>query len=164
MGYVGLFGGLLFGIAGWYFGRRRMAINNGLDEVLSYIAAKSRSISWYFTIVAIYVLFSLEVFGLSIGTIPSLAILLFVHLGSWGLTSLILHSRMTHDPDETGNGKLQLVQGIAIGVSILILFAIFYVVSGNWRFLLAAIPPILLNVIIMIAIRRKLAGSGKKTG
>ncbi|AOZ93649.1 hypothetical protein [Paenibacillus crassostreae] len=164
MVYVGIYGGLLFGIVGWYFGRRAVAKNNGLDEVLAYIAAKSRSISWYFTIAAICVLFSLEVFGLSIGTIPSLAILLFVHLGSWGLTSLILHSRMTNDPDETGKGKLQLVQGIAIGVSILILFAIIYILSGDWRFLLAAIPPVLLNVIIMISVRRKHAGSGKKTG
>ena len=131
MVYVGIYGGLIFAIAGWYFGRRAMTKKNGLDEVLAFIAAKSRSISWYFTMAAICVLFSLEVFGLSIGTIPSLGILLFVHLGGWGLTSLILHSRMTNDPDDPGKGKLQLVQGYGIGLSILILSAIIYVISGE---------------------------------
>ncbi|NUU63920.1 hypothetical protein [Paenibacillus agri] len=162
--YVGIYRGLLFGIAGWYFGRRGAVKNNALDEVLAYIAAKSRSISWYFTIAAISVLLSLEVLGLSIGTIPSLGILLFVHLGSWGLISIILHARMTNDPEETGKGKLQLVQGIAIGVSFLILFAIISVLSGERRFLLAAIPPILLTVIIIMSVRRKHGGSGKRIG
>lgn len=165
MVYLGIYGGLLFGIAGWYFGRRAAAKNNGLDEMLAYMTAKSRSISWYFTIAAIYVLLSLEVFGLSIGTIPALAILLFVHLGSWGLSFFILQARMTDDPDdEARKGKLQLMMSIAIGISILILFAIISVLTGEWRFLLAAIPPVLLNVLIMVSVRKKQADSGKKAG
>ncbi|MFF2890492.1 hypothetical protein [Paenibacillus sp. NPDC057967] len=164
MVYLGIYGGLLFGIAGWYFGRRAAAKNNGLDEMHAYMASKSRSISWYFTITAIYVLMSLEVFGLSIGTIPSLAILLFVHLGSWGLTFFILHARMTEDPDEGRNSKLQLVLSIAIGVSFLLLFAIISAVTGEWRFLLAAILPVLMNVLVMISIRKKQAGNGQKAG
>lgn len=155
MVYVGIYGGLLFGIAAWYFGRRAVAQNNAMDEVLAYIAAKSRSISWYFTTAAICVLLSLEVLGLSIGTITALGILMFVHMGSWGLTSIILHARMTHNPDETSTGKIQLVQGIAIGFSILILFAIFSVLSGDWRFLLVTIPPIMLLVIILMFVRKK---------
>jgi len=165
MVYLGIYGGLLFGIAGWYFGRRAAAQKNGLDEMLAYMTAKSRSISWYFTIAAIYVLLSLEVFGLSIGTIPALAILLFVLLGSWGLSFFILQARMTADPDdEAHKGKLQLVISIAIGASMLILFAIISALTGEWRFLLAAIPPVLLNVLIMMSVRRKQAGSGKKAG
>lgn len=164
MVYVGIFGGLLFGIAGWYWYFSRLAVgkNKSLDEVFTYMSVKSRSISWYFTIAAITVLMSLEVLGLSIGTIPSLGVLLFVHLGSWGLISIILHARMTNDPDETGREKLQFVQGIAIGVSILILFTIISVLSNDWRFLLAAIVPVLLSVIIiMSAVRKK---SGKSMG
>ncbi|REK71550.1 hypothetical protein [Paenibacillus paeoniae] len=161
MVYLGIYGGLLFGIAGWYFGRRNAAKKNELDEMRAYMSAKSRSLSWYFTIATIFVLMSLEILGHSIGTIPSLGILLFVHLGIWGLTFIILQSRMTNDPDDTSKGKIQLLQGIAIGVSILIIFATISFLTVDWRFMLVAILPVLLNILIM---RKKQARNDNKAG
>lgn len=132
MMYVGLLGGLSFGIAGWYwYFRQRSVGKGGLDEVHAYMATKSRSISWYFTLAAIAVLMALEVADLSMGTIPSLGMLLFVHLGSWGLASILIHARMIKDHDETAPGKLLLVQGIGIGLAILILLAIIAVLLGS---------------------------------
>lgn len=155
MVYLGIYGGLLFGIAGWYFGRRAAAKKNGLDEMHDFIAAKSRSISWYFTIAAIYVLLSMEAFGLSIGTMPSLGTLLFVHLGSWAAANTILTVRMTTEAEEAGVNKLRLVISIWIGTSVIVAFAILSAITEEWRFLLAAVPPVILTNISMLLIEKK---------
>lgn len=37
MVYVGIYGGLIIGLLGWYFGRRAASKNRGLDEMHDYI-------------------------------------------------------------------------------------------------------------------------------
>ncbi len=160
MVYAGICGGLLFGIAGWYwyFGRHAAGGSKGRDEVLTYMSDKARSVSWYFTLAALLGLLLLEIIDLSMGTIPSLGILLFVHLGSWGLTSILLHTRMTRDPDDPGTGKMALLQGFAVGGAILILFAIISILKADWRFLLAAILSVMLGAMIMITNNKRQKG------
>lgn len=161
MGYIGIYGGLLLALAGWYFGRRSAAKKNGLDEVLAFILTKSRAISWYFTIAAIYFLLSMEIFGLAIGTIPALSILLFVHLGSWASCTFLLHVQMTRDPEAKISRKMQMILCVGIGGAILILFMIVSVLTSNMHFLLAAIPPVLITTIIMLSVKQKTEDNNK---
>jgi hypothetical protein len=57
---------------------------------------------------------------------------------------------MTRDPDDPGTGKMALVQGFAVGGAILILFTIISILKADWRFLLAALLPVILGAMIMI--------------
>lgn len=91
---VGLLGGMIIGLAGWYFGRKAAKKERGIDEVHNYIWQRARSYSWYITLVAIYVLFFLYIFGVAISVPAALAILIFIHLFSWAIIGMILSSRM----------------------------------------------------------------------
>jgi len=93
-GLVGLLGGMICGLAGWYFGRRAAKKERGLDEVHDFIWQKARSYSWYVTLVILYVLFFLYVFGVAISVPVALGILMFVHLFSWAIIGVILSSNL----------------------------------------------------------------------
>ena len=93
-GLVGLLGGMICGLAGWYFGRRSAKKERGLDEVHDFIWQKARSYSWYVTLVILYVLFFLYVFGVAISVPVALGILMFVHLFSWAIIGVILSSNL----------------------------------------------------------------------
>lgn len=65
-GIIGLYGGMICGIIGWWFGRKKARGNRGLDEVHYHIWQKAKSYSWYVTLGAIYIFFSLLVFGIHV--------------------------------------------------------------------------------------------------
>lgn len=156
MAYIGLFGGLTIGILGWFFGRLQAKKNNGLDEMNSYIYTKARSISWYFTTVTIYILFSLALFDVTLSLILALAILLFVHLGSWGISAIILSTKLTIDSENVNEVfKYRMILSITIGASCIVFFTIMSIVTGNWMFLVVAIPPALLSTLTTIYAPRK---------
>jgi len=69
-GLIGLYGGAVFGILGWWFGRWMAKKQRGLDELHEHIWQKARSISWFFTLATIYVLFSLVIFGIELKAAP----------------------------------------------------------------------------------------------
>lgn len=150
MEYVGIFGGLTLGILGWFFGREAARKRGGLDEMNNYIWTKARSTSWYFTAAAIYVLMTLELLGVELSIIPALSILLFVHLSSWAVAGLLYSSRLIQNvPNYT------IVLSSVIFAFFLLFFVFVSLFTDNWKFLLAAIPPIVMNTIIMVIVARK---------
>jgi len=152
MGFIGLYGGLAFAILGWFFGRRQAKKENGLDEMNSFIFTKARSISWYFTIVTIYVLFSLALLDIELSLIFALAILLFVHMGSWAISAIVMSIRLSSNPEniKEQTTKKQIILSGLIGGSILLFFTIMSAATGNWKFLLVAIPPALVSSLTLI--------------
>ena len=55
--------------------------NRGLDELYDHIWQKAKSYAWYMTLAAIYIFFSLMVFGIELNIAMVLGILLLVHIG-----------------------------------------------------------------------------------
>ncbi|GKU76187.1 hypothetical protein [Paenibacillus sp. L3-i20] len=156
MAYVGLYGGLIFAFFGWYFGRRAAIKNNALDEVHRYIWSKARSTSWFCTLAAIYIMLMLGASGIQIEMMPALSILLAVLLSSWGISGAFYSIRMTSEPLQShSNPKLHLKLSLYFGLFILLIFTIISIVTGDWKFLLAAIPPFLLNLAITFIIVRR---------
>lgn len=60
---IGLYGGLLAGLMGWWYGRKKARDNRGLDELYHHIWAKAKSYAWYATLAAIYLLFTFMILG-----------------------------------------------------------------------------------------------------
>lgn len=89
-GMLGLYGGLLFGIFGWWYGRKKSREKRGLDELHVHIWRKARSYSWYVTIVFIYILFSFILFGIHMSSAMVLGLLMLVHIASWAFIGIAL--------------------------------------------------------------------------
>ena len=151
MEYVGLYGGMVIGFLGWFFGRRAAGKKRGLDEVYHFIWNKARSISWYFTFAAIYVMLILAISGIELNIIFALAILLFIHMGSWAITGAFYSSKMTQSDAKRASLLLSLI----IGIAILIIFAFISAAKGNWMFTVYSIPPVIMTTAITIAQSRK---------
>lgn len=146
-GLIGLFGGASFGVFGWWLGRRKAKKNRGLDEVHQYIWQKSRSISWYFTLAAIYLLFSLAIFGMEFRVAMVLGILLLVHMASWGISGIVLSINMQRT-EPWRPSKVAI--GIVIMAVNMIVFTILSIVTSNWLFLIVSIPPTAIALFTLI--------------
>lgn len=143
-GLIGLYGGATFGILGWWFSRRMAKKKRGLDELHDHIWQKARSISWYFTLAAVYILFSLVVFGIELSVAMALGVMLMVHMSSWGITGIILSINLNMtEPLKPSKVKF----GIAIVAVSLIFFTVLSITTGNWWFLIVSIPPSVLGFI-----------------
>ncbi|WP_456270928.1 hypothetical protein [Bacillus sp. AK031] len=150
-GLIGLYGGAVISILAWWFGRRMAKKQRGLDELHEHIWQKSRSISWFFTLAAIYVLFSLIMFGIELKAAIVLAIILTVHLASWGFTGMILSINMNMaEPLKPSRVKF----GITIVAVSLIIFTILSITTGNWWILIASIPPNMIGLICALTPER----------
>lgn len=88
--WIGLLGGAGGGLFGWWYGRHQAKKKRGLDELYEHIWKTSRATAWIITLVAIYVLFTLLLFGVNLHVAPVLGMLLLIHLGSWAVTGLVL--------------------------------------------------------------------------
>jgi len=153
-GLIGLYGGLLMGGFGWWYGRKKAMKNRGIDELYRHIWEKARSYSWYFTIATICVLFSIYSFGVPLKTPLVLGVLLFVHLGSWAISGMVLNYRMTVN-SEPLTQKARVVLGVVIITSIFILFTVLSLLSHNWIFLLCSIPPNVLAFYFLVSLKEK---------
>ncbi|MFE7065137.1 hypothetical protein ACFVAD_23815 [Sutcliffiella sp. NPDC057660] len=137
-GLIGLYGGAVIGILSWWFGRSISKKQRGLDELHDHIWQKARSISWFFTLASIYLLFTLIMFGMELRAAMVLGVIMLVHLASWGITGVILSINMNmSEPLKPSKVKF----GISIVVFSLIIFTILSSATGNWWFLLASVPP-----------------------
>lgn len=145
MGFIGVYGGLFFGLLGWFIGRHIAKKKRGLDELYQYIWQKARATSWMITAVAIYVFFTLELSGITINTIPLLSMLLFVHLVGWAISGVVYSIYVT-DSARFLNNKIMLT--VIICITILILFLVISIVTHNWRFFLFSLPPVFLNIML----------------
>lgn len=151
-GIIGLYGGMICGILGWWFGRKKARENRGLDELYYYIWQKARSYSWYVTLGVIYVFFSLIMFGIELSPAMVLGILLLTHLGSWGIIGAILSINMSSTaPLQSSRVKL----GIIVIAASIIVFTIISIMTNNWMFLLLSIPPNLIGLVTALTPNRK---------
>jgi len=64
--------------------------NRGLDELYDRIWQQAKSYSWYMILAAIYIFFSLMVFGIELNIVIVLGVFLLVHIGSLGIIGVIL--------------------------------------------------------------------------
>ncbi len=104
------------------------------------------------TLAAIYIFFSLVVFGIKLSTAMVLAVLLFVHLGSWAIIGLILTINMYRPiPFKPSYVKL----GISINVASLLIFTIISILTNNWLFLLFSILPSMMGIFTALTVNRK---------
>lgn len=83
IGFIAMFLAYLFS------GRYRK--KKGYDEVYERNAQKAQAFSWYTTLATILFLFWLFGFtSATIGIIPLLGILMFVHIASWGIALIVM--------------------------------------------------------------------------
>jgi len=151
MVYLGLYGGMVLGFLGWYFGRRAASKKRGLDEMYRFIWGKARSASWYFTMAAIYVLLILSISGVQISLIPALSILLLVHVGSWAIAGAYYSTKMS----ENGTKSPSVLLSLMIGIVVLMIFGIVSAITGNWKFLLFSLPPVFMTTMSTMFAGRK---------
>ncbi len=151
-GIFGLYGGMICGILGWWFGRQKAKKNRGLDELYDHIWQKAKSYSWYMTLAAIYIFFSLMVFGIELNIAMVLGVLLLVHIGSWGIIGIILTVNM-YGPVPFKSSYVKI--GISINVASLIIFTIISFITNNWRFLLISIIPNMVGIFTALIVSKK---------
>ncbi|WP_342440923.1 hypothetical protein MHB40_16080 [Lysinibacillus sp. FSL K6-0057] len=151
-GIFGLYGGMICGILGWWFGRQKAKKNRGLDELYDHIWQKAKSYAWYMTLAAIYIFFSLMVFGIELNIAMVLGILLLVHIGSWGIIGIILTVNM-YGPVPFKSSYVKI--GISINVASLIIFTIISFITNNWRFLLISIIPNMVGIFTALIVSKK---------
>lgn len=153
IGLIGLYGGMICGILGWWFGRKKAKKNRGLDELYEHIWQKARSYSWYVTLVAIYILFSLILFGFDMNVAMVLGVIMLVHLSSWAIIGIGFSIAMqSEEPIQPNN--------IFIGVSTIIIFVLTFTIiaveMGDWRFILIGIPISLLGLLFALKPKKKI--------
>lgn len=136
-GFIGLYGGALMGLFGLFYGRVKAKKERGLDELHDHIWQKSRSISWYATLISIYILFSLHLFGFSLTISSVLGMLMLVHIGTWGIGGAILSFLLYK---ETELKVSDFFVGTLIIIISSLLFTILTIVTQNWLLLLMTIP------------------------
>jgi len=145
MEYVGLYGGMVLGFLGWFLGRRAAGKKRGLDEVYYFIWNKARSISWYVTFAAIYIMLMLAISGVQLNIIFTLAILLFIHMGSWAITGAAYSFKMTQSDAKQPSMMLSLL----IGTTFIIIFGFISAATGNWMYTVISVPMIIMITITL---------------
>lgn len=151
-GMIGLYGGVIGGLLGWWFGRQKARKNRGLDELYYHIWQKARSYSWYVTLGALYVFFTLLNFGIELSTAMVLGILLLTHVASWGIIGIILTINMSSAaPLQPSRVKV----GLFVFMTSIIVFTIISILTTNWLFLLFSIPPNLIALFTALIPKRK---------
>ncbi len=151
-GMIGLYGGVIGGLLGWWFGRQKARKNRGLDELYSHIWQKARSYSWYVTLGALYVFFTLLSFGIELSTAMVLGILLLTHVASWGIIGIMMTINMSSAaPLQPSRVKV----GLFVFITSIIVFTIISILTTNWLFLLFSIPPNLIALFTALIPKRK---------
>src|SRR5690625_807854 len=144
--FLGLYGGAIVGLSGWFFGRKKAKKERGLDEVHHHIWQYSRSFSWYATLFAIYILFSLYLFGISMSVPMVLGILLIVHLGMWAIdgmfSSMFIYT-------SKGEKHVNLMIGILIIIGSLVLFGVISFHLKNGFYLLLMLPSVIIAILFI---------------
>lgn len=151
-GMIGLYGGVIGGLLGWWFGRQKARKNRGLDELYYHIWQKARSYSWYVTLGALYVFFTLLSFGIELSTAMVLGILLLTHVASWGIIGIMMTINMSSAaPLQLSRVKV----GLFVFMTSIIVFTIISILTTNWLFLLFSIPPNLIALFTALIPKRK---------
>lgn len=139
-GMIGLYGGLICGLIGWWFGRKLAKKNRGLDEFYQHIWKTARSYSWYLTIFVLYLLFSLNIFGVEMSVPMVLAMLMFIHIGSWGVIGAIITINLSRPEPFQMSPMMIGITIIVVSTSILTIIAI--LIKNIWILFIAVLPNI----------------------
>lgn len=83
LGFLGLVLGALGGLFGLWWGRKKAAKNRGLDERYESITTKSFASAWKISLAAMFILFTLVIFGFQLAAAQLLGILLLIHMIGW---------------------------------------------------------------------------------
>lgn len=86
LGFLGLLLGVFGGLFGLRWGRKIASRSRGLDERYESITIKSLANGWKITLITIYILFILMVFGIQLSVAPVLGILLLIHMSGWAFS------------------------------------------------------------------------------
>lgn len=153
-GLIGLYGGMVCGILGWWFGRKQARKKRALDEVYEHIWQKARSYSWYVTLASIYILFSLYLFGVHIHGPMALGIIMIIHLASWAFIGIGFSIALqSEEPIQLNEAIL----GIALIVISVLVFTIISIVASNWVFMLIGIPISVLGLLLLIKSKKEMS-------
>ena len=87
LGFLGLMLGASGGLFGLWWGRKKAAENRGLDERYASITTKSFSSAWKITLLSMYILFALLLFGVPLTAVPLLGTLMLIHLAGWAFST-----------------------------------------------------------------------------
>src|SRR5690625_4385012 len=136
-GFIGVCGGALFGLLGWFYGITKAKKQRALDETHDHIWQKSRSFSWYVTLISIYILFTLHLFDFSLTISSALGILMIIHLGSWAFSGVIFSYLLYNEADIKVSDFLI---GIFVIIVAAIIFTVFAILTKNWYLFLMIIP------------------------
>lgn len=91
LGFLVLFLGGTGGFFIHMWGKKIAARERGIDERYENNTIKSLANGWKITLISIYILFVLMLFGLQLSVAPVLGFLLLIHMGGWGF-SLIYYN------------------------------------------------------------------------
>jgi len=83
MALTGILLGIVGGLFGWLYGRKKAAQNRGLDERNEAITKSALANGWKVTLIAIYIFWFLLVFDVQLSVAEVLGILLLVHMIGW---------------------------------------------------------------------------------
>jgi len=83
MALTGILLGIVGGLFGWLYGRKKAAQNRGLDERNAEITKSALANGWKVTLVAIYIFWFLLIFDVQFSVAEVLGILLLVHMIGW---------------------------------------------------------------------------------
>lgn len=144
--FLGLYGGALAGLSGWYFGRRKAKKERALDEVHDHIWQYARSFAWYATLFTIYILFSLYLFEIPMSVPMVLGILLIVHLGVWAISGIFSSIFMYNVKDPK---YVYLIIGILIMIGSLVLFGMISIYLKNGFYLLLMLPSVIIAILFI---------------
>ncbi|WP_217589468.1 hypothetical protein [Lentibacillus saliphilus] len=136
-GLIGVYGGLAIGALAWAFGRKKLKKERGLDEMQTHIREKSRSLAWFVTTALIYFFLTLTMIGIDMSMSVVLSLLLLGHLGSWGITAVILSINFTREAPV----KSQYIAGGILLICLpLTAFTLITVATQVWWYVLLGIP------------------------
>jgi len=145
-GLIGLYGGAILGLLGWYYGRKLAKKQRGLDETHDHIWKKARSYSWYVTLFTIYILFSLYLFDITFSVPFALSMLILAQLASWALIGSFFTTLMYSETEIK-------ISSFAIGMVIIIVSALLFLVlsllTNSWLYLLISLPFVIIGFLFI---------------
>ncbi|GGE69352.1 hypothetical protein [Priestia taiwanensis] len=159
-GIIGFLVGIACALGGWWFGRKKAREVRGLDERYVERARDARANSWIVTTVYIYAMFFLYIAGVSFSSAQLLGILLFIHVGSWGILTIYVNVRDTIDWEEqrkNRNQKLAFFISIFVLTAVPSIFLCISFLTDDWRYVLYSLPgSFLAGVIGLLAVRAQI--------